>query len=682
MTKLPRRNRNRTRGLLRFAAKLLACATALAATGSAKAGALIATEWSHRQPVDVAAPGLVRIVPTAATFDTAGPQQADLRILNPNGIELPYLLDCPPVPAPRIIRPTSFQTRLVGESTVITLTPGTEDALASVTLETPHPFFLRAARLEISRLGDGSDWLPVGEPGLPIFRQFGAEQLTLPLPAASSAALLRIIIDDHRAPAIPFTGAYLTVSAQPAAPLVPVATRIVRRDEFVGETVLTLALDGRHQPLAALTFSTTEPLFLRRVTLAVRDVREAVPSERVIGTGTIYRIALDGAPAREQLIVPFVFTPDTRELLVHIHNGDSPPLALDGAQFQRRPVSLLFRAPAAATYSLLSGNPQATAPRYDLAAFAGELRQADTATVSPGELTATPSYRPATSLAAAPLPDIPLTGALLDTADWPYRRALVLTQPGVQELELDPAALAHTQPDFADLRFLRSDHQIPYVLERPDLARSLPLTPVAVADPKRPGVSVWKLELPQPGLPLRRLVLTSATPLFERQFRLYEKSPRSDGRDHEILLASGAWRRTPEPGVSETRSFDLITRPRGQTLWLETDNGDNPAIALGAVQAVYPVVRLIFKTTETEGLALVYGNSQAAAPRYDLSLVAPKLLTAPRHVASFATPAENTAPTHFFANLQAGYLLWIVLSLVVIVLLVIVAKLLPKPPAA
>ncbi len=675
-TKLPRPNCSRALRLLLCVASIVSYA-ALPAVASAKTG-LAPTEWAHQQTLDVAAPGLVRVTPTAATFDAAGPQQADLRILDANGTELAYLLDRPPIPTPQIIRPASFAVKLESGATVITLTTGTAGKLRSVALETPRPFFLKAARVELS--ADQRQWTTLDE-GVPLFRQWGAEKLEFNL-GERSAAYVRLTINDQRSAAIPFTGASLAVAAAPAPALVPLGAQITRRDEFAGETVLTLALDGRHAPLAALRLETKEPLFMRRVTVAVREVRDAVPGERVVASGTVYRVALDGAAARDELSVPLAFTPDTRELLVHIHNGDSPPLAIDAVQVQRHPVGLLFRAPTAGTYTLLSGNAQATAPRYDLAAFAGELRRADATTITPGPLTDTPNYRPRESLAAAPLPDVPLTGAPLDAKDWPFRRAITLKQPGVQELELDPVALAQAQTGFADLRLLRADHQIPYVLEQPALARSLSLTPAATPDAKRPAVSVWQLTLPQSRLPLRRLGLTSATPLFERQFRIYEKLTDANGHGYEITLASGAWSRTPEPGVPETRVFDLTARPSTASLWIETDNGDNPAIALGAVQAVYPVVRLIFKVAETDGLTLAYGNPNAATPRYDLRLVAQKLLTAPRQVAQLAAAGENSATAKPFAGLNAGYLFWAVLALVVVVLFIIVAKLLPKPPAA
>jgi hypothetical protein len=660
----------------------LNCASVLLLTFLAAAdavAAIIPTEWQHRQTLNVAAPGLVRVDLTAASFDAAGPQQEDLRVTDANGREVALLLDRPASPTARVIRPESFDVKLEPETTRINVVTGTTAGLSALTLETPHPFFLRAATVEIS--DDNTHWTTLDQ-GVPLFRQWGAEKLELSL-GGRTAAFVRVTVNDHRVASVPFTGAHLSLNAGPPPALVPVGAKIASRDEFAGETVLTLALDGRHAPLASLELPASDPLFMRRVTLSVREVNGGVSSERVIGSGTVYRVALDGAPARAELEVPLEFTPLTREVLVHIHNGDSPPLSLDAVQLKRRALNLFFMAPAAGNYTLLSGNPQATVPRYDLAAFAGEMRAAGATTVVPGELEAMPGYHPRESLGSAPLPDVPLTGAPLEAKAWSYRKSLQLNRAGVQELELDPSVLAQSQSDFGDLRLLRAGNQIPYVLEQSALARALTLNPIASPEAKRPTVSAWQLHLPHAGLPLRRLVLTSATPLFQRQFRIYEKLTNQNGGTYEITLASGQWSRTPDPAVPETEVFEMAERARTDTLWIETDNGDNPAVALGAVQVVYPVVRLIFKTAETEGLVLAYGNASANAPRYDLNLVAVKLLTSPRNPARLsADEATSAGSGNPFAGLNGGYVFWGVLGLVVIALLVVVARLLPKPPAS
>ncbi|HEX2861109.1 MAG TPA: DUF3999 family protein [Lacunisphaera sp.] len=644
---------------------LLAAATATAA--------IVPTEWRHRQEFTVAAPGLVRVALPDATFDAAQPSLADLRLLDPEGRETALLLDQPPTPAARTRRPASFDVRLENGSAVATLATGTADPLAAVVLETPHPRFLRGVKIELS--ADGSTWTTTEE-GVPFFRQWGAEKRELAL-GQRSAAWIRLSVSGD---ALPLTGATLALAAGPAHVPAPVGARIASREEFAGETVLTLALDGRHAPLSTLQIETPEPLFMRRVTVSVRDVRDLVSSERTIGSGSVYRVALEGSAARAGLDVRLDHVPLTRELLVHIHNGDSAPLAISQVRLQRRPVSLLFMAPVAGTYRLLSGNPQATAPRYDLAPFASDLRTATATPVTPGVLLDTPGYQARTSLAETPLPDIPLVGAPLDARAWTRRKAVSLAASGIQELELDPAALAGTRADFADLRLLRAGNQIPYVLERPGLARSLPLTAEFIPDPKRPTVSIWRVKLPHASLPLLRLALASDTVLFQREFRIYQKISTPEGRTYEHTLATGGWHRTPEPGSPRTRVFDLGGRLQADTLFLETDNADNPPLSLDSIKGEHAVVRLVFKTEATDGFILAYGNPAAPAPRYDLSLVAVKLLTAGRSPARLGE--EESDPEGFargaLRQLKGGAVFWGALALVVVVLLVVVARLLPK----
>jgi hypothetical protein len=637
----------------------------------------VPTEWRHRQEFTVAAPGVVRVELTDATFDAARPDLADLRVLDPEGRETALVLDQPASTPARVARPENFDARLEDSQVVLTVTTGTRDALASLTLQTPHPHFLRSARVEVS--DDRNQWALVDE-GVPLFRQWGAEKLTVDL-GGRTAAWVRVTIAGA---AVPFTGARLALAAGPATELLPVGARIVRREEFAGETVLTVALDGRHAPLAALEFETPEPLFMRRVTVGIRDVRDLVPGERTVGEGTLFRVAVDGARTRAQLRLDFSHLPLSPEILVHIHNGDSPPLAVTGLQVKRQPVAIRFHAATAGRYTLLSGNAQAVAPRYDLAALAGDLQAAAATTVTPGPRQDTPGYQPRASLAEPPLPDVPLAGAPLDPAGWLCRKPVRLTQPGVQELELDPAVLAGARADFADLRLLRAGHQIPYVLERTALARSLTISPERVPDPKRPTVSVWRFELPHESLPLLRFAIASETPLFERHFRIYERAVANDGRTYEHTLASGTWHRTPEPGSPRAHVFTLGDRPRTGTLYLETDNGDNPAIALESAKAEHAVVRLVFKTAEIDGFVLAYGNLEASAPRYDLSLVAVRLLTATRTPAHLG--AEEKSDEGFargaLRHLKGGVAFWGALALVVIVLLVTIARLLPKaePP--
>lgn len=306
--------------------------------------ALTPTEWQHRQKLLVAAPGLTKIVLPAGTFDSAQPALSDLRLLDPTGQEVPFLLDRDVASRGsepgQALGPKSFRAAPSGDATQLLIETGTAGPLDAIDLETSAPFFLKAAHVEISP--DGVAWESMG-PAVPVFRQLGAEQLRLSL-SRRTAAFVRVTLDDFRSRKVDFSGAKLHPAPAQAAPpiLAPLGARITQRDEFAGETVLTVVLDGRHVLLAGLTLAAKDPLFMRRVVVSIREARGAISCERTIGSGTIYRVALDGAPARTHLEIPLNFTPSTRELLVHIQNGDSPPLTLDGVQAEQHPVNLLF----------------------------------------------------------------------------------------------------------------------------------------------------------------------------------------------------------------------------------------------------------------------------------------------------------------------------------------------------
>jgi hypothetical protein len=130
----------------------------------------------------------------------------------------------------------------------------------------------------------------------------------------------------------------------------------------------------------------------------------------------------------------------------------------------------------------------------------------------------------------------------------------------------------------------------------------------------------------------------------------------------------------------------LATPPATATLFLETDNGDNPPLTLASARVAYPVVRVLFKPEPSDTpLALCYGNRAATTPRYDLALVAGRLLAAEKSAAVLGAEEKfgaDRSASDLLGRLRGGPLFWAVLSLVIVGLLVVVAKLLPQPPAA
>lgn len=670
------RAKSGARSSCRWCAPGVAAAAALVfLAGLAPVRALEPTEWKYRQPLVVERAGLQKLALPPETLGLARPALEDLRLLDPAGREVPYAFP-PPVPdVPATVRaPQAFQASLTDSATVLLLTTGTTTPLEAVTLTSPAPGFLKAVRIEVS--GDGTSWETLADRAA-LFRQYGASQLRFDL-RRRVASYVRLTIDDSRTRPVPFSGALLQLAGSETPEVTaPIAVRLVRREEFAGESVLTLDLGGAHVPLASLEFESTEPLFARPVTLSTRELRDEAAVERSLGSGLIWRVAAEGVPPTARLDVPVRFTTPSRELLVHLANGDSPPLTIARVTARQRPRWLVFRAAEPGTYAVLTGHPQVAAPRYDLASLAAALRDAGSGLLAPGPAAPNPGYRIIDTLV-----DAPLRGAALDPAPWSFRKPVQMATAGVQQLELDLEVLARAQAGLADLRLVRDGVQVPYLLERPALSRSLALGVTPATDPKRPRLSRWQFKLPRAGAPVARLTLGSSTALFQRHFRLLERiSDERRGERVERVLASADWSRTP--GETGPLRLTLSSPPATDVLYLETDDGDNPPIVLTAVHAAYPVARLLFKT-EPAPVALYYGNRAAAAPRYDLALVARQILAAEKSVAALGAEEPMRAggwTDRLLGDAGAGWIFWGVLGLVVVGLLAVVAKLLPKPPA-
>jgi hypothetical protein len=139
------------------------------------------------------------------------------------------------------------------------------------------------------------------------------------------------------------------------------------------------------------------------------------------------------------------------------------------------------------------------------------------------------------------------------------------------------------------------------------------------------------------------------------------------------------WTQTPERKTKEF-SLPLDGMAQSDTLILETDNGDNPPIELEKFTAFYSATRVLFKAKADDALFLYYGNSGAVPPSYDLNLVAGELLAADRIAVTLGSEQQLKKSSWIESQTPGtgGILFWGILAVVVIGLLVIVSRLLPK----
>lgn len=635
-------------------------------------GAPLPETWKFDQPVTIETNGLIKIDVPLETLDHARSGLEDLRLYDSQGVETPFLIERP-VQVPAVVQAArNMRVTLRSDATVVLLETGLAQALDGVILESPARDFIKSALIEGSQ--DGKVWQTLAD-GEPIFRQsLGARKLHMPLTAAKWA-WLRVTLDDKRSAPIPITGAQIQAAGPESAPAQPLELRIIEREDGASRTRLTLRLAGAPVVLAGITIETPEPLFTRPVELLRPSVEENEIRETVLARGTLYRMVIEGRPMVSDLtFARDAFVP-VKELVMTIENGDSPPLALTTLKATRRPVHLTFLSSGAGVFHLLSGNPQCPAPHYDLATMPHDVSGRYVPSRA-GELAANATFRQ-----TAPLPEVSETGSVLDTSEWGFRKRVAIAQAGVQQLELDLETLSEASQDFSDLRLVLDGRQVSYLIERPVLSRRFSPVVEKMVDPKRPSVSRWKLKLPQMALPVTRLHCQTEAPFFKRQVVMLEQVPDERGNMNTVQRGAASWMRVLNQAKTPL-SMDIQGPLATDTVSLEMENGDNPPLEVDRFEMEYPVVRLIFKAAGEGTLYLYYGNSKARRPQYDIDLAARQMLaeTKNKTTPGVAEPLRGHRGGIERLGGAAGWLFWGVLGAVVIGLLVVIRRLLPKHP--
>jgi len=650
---------------------LLAALTVLFLTNTGARADFNPVEWKNQQEIRLDKAGLLKFPLPLETLDAAPENLADLRVVDGKNNEIPYSVDRTTVEPLLISQAVKFETTLRDQSTVITCVTGIEQPIDSLWLETPSHDFIKAVRLEASK--DGKTWKSLAE-GQPIFRQpNGAANLHLSFPAGVWGRL-RLTLDDRRAPPIPISNIQIQ-SAGKTASSEPFELTEVSRTESAGQTRIVLRAAGAHITLAELSIETPEPIFTRQVVLLTPQFSENEAHEVALARGTLFRIQMEGSPSVSNLGFAKEATLSSRDLILMIQNQDSHPLQVSKIKATRRPVNIVLSTSEAGPLRLMTGNARANAPRYDLASFSKNFSKIPIARVSIAPIQANPMWHP-----VEPLPEIPLTGSVIDIRKWKFRRPLKIKSTGIQELELDPELLSRTRSSFEDLRIVTDGKQAPYVLERTSLLRSLNPVMEAADDPKQPKISRWLLKLSHPSLPISQLRCTVSNSIFKRDVQLVEEITDERGILHRQEVGRATWVRTA--GQNKMQLMIVLNRLLlTDRLFLEVNNGDNPPLQLSDFEVWYTATRLLFKASPGSEMHLYYGNPNIQSPQYDIGLVAGQILSAEKTTASLEKEERLGKPTlgeNSIVKSTAGALFWIVLVVVVGALLVVMARLLPK----
>ncbi len=194
-----------------------------------------------------------------------------------------------------------------------------------------------------------------------------------------------------------------------------------------------------------------------------------------------------------------------------------------------------------------------------------------------------------------------------------------------------------------------------------------------------------RLRLPYTNLPEARLVLATKANVFERRVSVAVERPPVDARaePRSEIVASGTWRHV-DPSRPAPALVLMLPRIGVAELELRIDEGDNAPIPLEPPKLLLPARRVRFFRAEPAPLSLHYGHAKLEAPRYDLELLASRVL---RATATEVTLGPERATSSSEAGEPAGprrdaWIFWGVLLAAVVALLVVIARLLAGDAAA
>jgi len=653
--------------------------------------------WRYRRPVGVVGSGELLALPLSPEVQgRAQPGLSDLRLVNADGQELPYVVD-------RIVTrvsASSWSGGLVdkrrevsgprederGETTFLA-DLGEPRSFDTVVLQVPAQDFAKRVRIEAS--ADRREWTLLDADAGIFDGVWGGRvhHTTLSLRAPTTARFLRLAVGDRRgSPPVDITG--VTVSALRQAQgdewRQPVALRGVP-----GARPSRYRLEAR-LPLEALELDCDDPAFSRRVRLLETTERAGRPEEKLLGEATLYRLRLpEPGLVGEERVLRLAAAAARGELVLEVDDADSPPLRNPRAVASGAAVRIVFPA-TPGPLVLYYGNEATRGPLYDLEALKAQVRFASgLGAATLGDETENPSYR-----RPEPIPFVALRGTMVELGRWQaFRRFRITGAPDICALTLSPPDLALARGDFADVRLVAEDGaQVPYLLEAgPHGAVALE---VETQPARQAGRGVWspyRLRVPGPaagrsqGLSLSALELTIVDAFFDRPARLV--APTQPGAIAERTLYSGTLSRRPKAERGRGGELVPVVIPldgsRLAELTLEISDGDNARLTLAGAMGRVPLPRLVFKA-DVGSYRLLLGNPEATAPRYDLlSLRQEVLAYSARPVEPSPVepnPAFRRSAADYFRATPPTALLWGALVVAVAALLFVTARVLRSPP--
>jgi len=647
-----------------------------------------APAFTIERPIDVQGTGPRRLPVDAVLLSGGAPfrviQRAsrshaegglsDLRLFDAAGREVPYLL------VQQTRDPVWRDGRLLPVAVTKTASGFEADFSAATAIDRvrvegiPAPFL---KRLTLEGSGDRARWTLLQSEGtlfdLPDERIANHELAFTP----GAYRYVRVTWNDTNSGRVPLPRVVQARESRGVREPLAASTdlAIERRPSEPGLSRYRLTLPAAGLPIVALDLDIAPGHVFRQATVSESRFGGTEAAPVVLGSGTLVRV-LRADAAAESLQVR-IMAPSEAQIDLAVDDGSNPPLDLRkvSAVFAELPWIYLEAAggPLVARY----GDRFATPPSYDLEAARPSIDLARTTEAKWG------ATQPLATAASTERPASPVSAGAALEGEFRYRRPVAaVPRAGLAALPLDAAALSHSSGPgarFADVRMADgSRRQIPYLLERRDepMVLDLALTraspPASLPASQGGSRSVYRLTLPESGLPPAALTIETTARVFQRNVQLgVVRGPDRSHRDDRFdVVAQTTWRHAEEGLSAPALRLDL-GKLETTDVWLVVDEGDNAALPIERARLLLPSYRVRYVAPEGAALELLYGRDDLQSPRYDLALLAPRLMGAA--AIEVAAGPESSRPAS--AALVSPRWFWIILTLTVLVLLGLIVRL-------
>ena len=324
--------------------------------------------WRYSRAIgvtDSSAPARINV-----PFDLYAHSESDLsdvRIIDENGAEIPFIFYGPQFRPPVENRPATLreQSFLPNQYTQLVIDVGpTTEFHNGVEIRTPETNFINWVEIAVS--DDAKTWRIVKDRA-PI-SSFAKENIAgsrlVRYPDTNARYIRERIFDPaHRFPVSSVDVSLSRELKEPAQDTVPIALQL---DSKAPKTSTRWIVDlGQSKvPVDGVRFVTSQPQFFRVVRL-----QSSEDNENWLGycDGAIYRYKQGGKQAESlQVTTPFVYW-KPRYWRIEILNANDAPLAGVSATLLVTPRALLFFPQSGHNYRILYGDASAKPPTYDLA---------------------------------------------------------------------------------------------------------------------------------------------------------------------------------------------------------------------------------------------------------------------------------------------------------------------------